>query len=73
MPHHFDKNPTEFFSGVGAPYIRERHNETDPIRSQPFGLRSAVALVFCTVALGVMLSAASGFAKLVAVAQHIGK
>jgi hypothetical protein len=77
MPHRFQKDPTEFFSVVGAPYIREQRDEIrhdhSAWRSWRIGQRAAIALVLGAVSAGVVLSAASGVAKLVEVAQHVNR
>ena len=77
MPRHIQKDPTEFFSVVGAPYIHERREEAYRDRSWRFGWqighRAAVALVLGVVSFSVVLSAASGVAKLAEVAQHVKK
>jgi hypothetical protein len=80
MLRQFHRDPTEFFSVVGASYPREHHGRdhyyvqerrTDDLR--PRKLEIGVAIVFagfCAVALGVSLFASSGAAKLVEVAYY---
>jgi hypothetical protein len=73
------QDPTEFFSVVGSPYIRERHGDEHRVRERrtddqrPRKLEIGVASVFaafCAVALGVSLFASSGAAKLVSAAYN---
>jgi hypothetical protein len=72
-------DPTEFFSVVGAPYIRERHSShherrTDDLR--PRRLEIGVATVYaacCVLALGISMFSTSGAAKLVEAAYHAVK
>lgn len=77
MTRQFQQDPTEFFSVVGAPYLRESHgydsylNEHRTDDQRPRKLEIGVASVFagfCAVALGVSLFASDGAAKLVEVA-----
>jgi hypothetical protein len=79
MTRRFHQDPTEFFSVVGAPYLRERHGsgyqfyERRIDNQRPRGLEIGVATIFaglCTLALGVSLCASSGAARLVQVAYH---
>jgi len=72
MTRQFHQDPTEFFSVVGTPFVREHHRgeyqvyRTDDLR--PRKLEIGVATVFagfCAVALGVALFASSGAARLV--------
>ena len=82
MPHPFDNDPTEFFSVVGAPYVRERHageyqvheRRTDDARPRKLEIGFAtVCAGFCAVMLGISLFAGSGAARLVEVASHAVK
>ena len=75
MPRHIDKDPTEFFSVVGAPYVRENRSEPADRHtcSDPEPRRAAVAalwLAFYAAIVGVPLFASSGAAKLVEVAAR---
>jgi hypothetical protein len=80
MTRQFHQDPTEFFSVVGAPFVREHHrgeyqiHRTDDQR--PRKLEIGVATIFtgfCAVALGVLLFANSGAAELVKVASNAVK
>jgi hypothetical protein len=81
MTPQFQHDPTEFFSVVGAPYIREQHGQHHYIRERrtddyrprtlEIGLASAFA-AFCGAALGVSLFAGDA-AKLVEVAVNAVK
>jgi hypothetical protein len=79
MPRRFDKDPTEFFSVVGAPYVRERHahiheRRTDDQRPRKLEIGFAtVCAGFCAVMLGISLFASSGAARLVEVAYQAVK
>ncbi|MEA2979967.1 MAG: hypothetical protein QOF09_1790 [Alphaproteobacteria bacterium] len=82
MTRKFHQDPTEFFSVVGAPYIHEHHLQDGRLRGRrtddlrPRMLEIGVASVFaafCAVALGVLLFAGSGTAKLVEVASYVVK
>ena len=77
MTRQFQQDPTEFFSVVGAPYLRESHGDdhyiherrTDDQRPRKFEIGVASVFAgFCAVALGVSLFASDGAAKLVEVA-----
>lgn len=74
MSPQLNRDPTEFFSVVGAPPVREHHAETSkPTRkhsdSQPPGAGIAASwLVFYVVIVAVSLFANGGAAKLVEVA-----
>jgi hypothetical protein len=77
MPRQFTKDPTEFFSVVGAPYVREHHTadfhvrerRTDDQRPRKLEIGFATVCVgFCAVMLGVSLFASDGAARLVEVA-----
>ena len=82
MTRPFHQDPTEFFSVVGAPYVREHHGHdyhgherrTDDQRPRKFEIGVATVFTgFCAVALGVSLFASSGAARLVEVAYHAVK
>jgi hypothetical protein len=80
MTRHFNQDPTEFFTVVGAPYIRERHwhealaRRTDDQRPDQLEAGAAsVFAAFCAVALGVSLFASNGAAKLFEVAAYAVK
>ena len=80
MTRHSNQDPTEFFSVVGAPYIRERQETRfHPLRTddaRPRTLEIGVVSIFaafCAVALGVSLFASSGAAQLVQVAYQAVK
>jgi hypothetical protein len=77
MTRQFHQDPTEFFSVVGGPFLREHHrgeyqiHRTDDPR--PGKLEIGIASIFtgfCAVALGVLLFANSGAAGLVKVAYN---
>ena len=74
MPRRSNQDPTEFFSVVGLPFVRERHGHerrTDDLR--PRKLEIGVATVYaacCAVALGVSMFSTSGAAQLVHVATN---
>ena len=79
MTRQFHQDPTEFFSVVGAPYPRERRGRERHVHERrtddqrPRKLEIGVATMFagfCAVALGVLLFASTGAAKLVEVAYH---
>jgi hypothetical protein len=79
MTRQFHHDPTEFFSVVGAPYIRESHvrehhvHERRTDDQRPRKLEIGVASFFagfCAAALGMSLFASSGAAKLVEVAYQ---
>jgi hypothetical protein len=79
MPRQFHQDPTEFFSVVGGPYVREQHGaghhigerRTDDQRLRKFEIGVAsVFAAFCAVAIGVSLFASNSAAKLVAVAYN---
>jgi hypothetical protein len=73
MHRHFDRDPTEFFSVVGAPYVRERHageldlyqrgNGEARARTPETGFATACAGLGA-VLLGISLFASSGAARL---------
>ena len=72
MSRPLHQDPTEFFSVVGAPYLRERdyrephvhERRTDDQRPRRFEIGVATVFVgFCAVALGVSLFASSGAAR----------
>jgi len=80
MTRPFRQDPTEFFSVVGAPFVREQHrgeyhiHRTDDQR--PRRLEIGIATIFtgfCAVALGVLLFTNSGAAELVKVAVNAVK
>jgi hypothetical protein len=83
MTRQFYQDPTEFFSVVGAPFVREHHSDgycvherrTDDQR--PRKLEIGIATIFtgfCAVALGISLFASSsGAARLVGAAYHAVK
>jgi hypothetical protein len=81
MPGHFEKDPTEFFSVVGAPYVREQHGDfrvrehrTDEQRSRKLEIGLATVCVgFCAVMLGISLFATDGAARLAEVAYQAVK
>jgi hypothetical protein len=62
MPRPFEKDPTRFFTVVGAPYIHERRTETHYPRPLEIGV-AAGGTIFCAVVLGLSLFAQSGFAQ----------
>jgi hypothetical protein len=79
MPRPFHQDPTEFFSVVGAPYLRQHDSReshvyerrTDDQRPRKFEIGIATVFAgFCAVALGVSLFASSGAARLVEVAYY---
>jgi hypothetical protein len=79
MTRQFHQDPTEFFSVVGAPYLREHHggeyhvHERRTDDQRPRKLEIGVATIFagfCAVALGVSLFSSSGAARLVEVAYY---
>jgi hypothetical protein len=80
MQRQFDRDPTEFFSVVGAPYVRERpsavgENDRDLDRTEsPGGRRVKIGVAamsgLCAVILGISLFAASGAGRLVEVAYR---
>jgi hypothetical protein len=82
MSRQFHQDPTEFFSVVGGPYIREQHGQHHYVRERrtddhrprtlEIGLAAAFA-AFCGSALGVSLFANDGAAKLVQVAINAVK
>jgi hypothetical protein len=82
MARHFDKDPTEFFSVVGAPYVRESHGPGCLVSEQrtgdhrprklEIGFAGAFA-AFCVASFGFSLFATSGAAKLVEVAYQAVK
>jgi hypothetical protein len=79
MRRPFHQDPTEFFSVVGAPFVREHHRGEYQIRTddqRPRKLEIGIASIFtgfCAVALGVLLFANSGAAELVKVAYNAVK
>jgi hypothetical protein len=82
MSRQLHQDPTEFFSVVGAPYIREQHSAGHYVRERrtddqrprklEIGIASAFA-GFCAVAFGISLFANDGAAKLVEVAYNAVK
>jgi len=80
MTRQSQQDPTELFSVVGAPYIREQHGQHHYVRERrthrprtlEIGLASAFA-AFCGSALGVSLFANAGAAKLAEVAINTVK
>ena len=83
MHRQFDKDPTEFFSVVGAPYVRERVRESyagDHLfydrhidEARPRKLETGFAAVCAglgVVLLGISLFASNGAARLNEVAYH---
>ena len=79
MHRQFDRDPTEFFSVVGAPYVRERTSRAGEYdrefrrtgSSRGRGLKVGVATIgagVCAVLFGTSLFATSGAARLVEVA-----
>ena len=80
MPRHIHKDPTEFFSVVGAPYVREsraeparrhhHHHHGGPDARQPEAGVAGLWLVFYVAIFGASLFANSGAARLVEVATH---
>ena len=82
MTRQFHRDPTEFFSVVGAPYPRELHGREYHVRERrtddqrPRKLEIGVASIFagfCAVALGVSLFASSGAARFVEVAYYAAR
>jgi len=82
MRRPFHQDPTEFFSVVGAPYVREQHGSDHHIRERRSGDQrprkfeigvASVFAAFCAVAIGVSLFASNGAAKLVEVANNVMK
>ena len=80
MTRHSQQDPTEFFSVVGAPHIRDRRESrfhelrTDDARPRKLEIGVAsVCAAFCAVALGVSLFANSSAAKFVEVAYQAVK
>jgi len=79
MRGQFDRDPTQFFSVVGAPYVRERSEErpvhalrANATRPRLFEIGVATLFaVFCAVALAMPLFANSGAGKLVQLATHV--
>jgi len=73
-----DKDPTAFFTVVGAPYVSERHAdaasryrpdcESSESRTPEIGV-AALWLVFYAVIVGFSLFASGGAAKLVEIAS----
>lgn len=85
MTRPFHQDPTQFFAVVGAPYLRETHGRggfgynghmvrerrTDDLRPRKLEIGVAtICAAFCAGALGVLLFATSGTAKLVEVASQ---
>ena len=71
MSRQFHQDPTQLFSVVGAPYIREAHGQGPPVlehltdqRPSVFKVGVAPALAVFAVVFGVTLFASSGTAKL---------
>ena len=82
MTRNLDRDPTEFFSVVGAPYVREGHGQgcfvrerrTDDQRPRKLEIGIAgVFAAFCVVSFGFSLFVTSGGAKLVQVAYEVMK
>jgi len=75
MLRHTDKDPTEFFTVVGAAYVPEHHvddsnriREASETRSPETGV-AALWLVFYAVIFGYALFASGGAAKLIEIAN----
>jgi hypothetical protein len=71
MSRHLHQDPTQLFSVVGSPYIREAHGQGPPIleqladpRPSVFKVGVAPAFAVFAVVFGVTLFASSGTAKL---------
>lgn len=75
MTHHTDRDPTEFFSVVGAPYVAEQHDDgRSNYVDQMVAKESAAGvaglwLVFYGVIIGVSVLASSSAAKWINVAE----
>ena len=82
MTRQSHQDPTEFFSVVGAPYVREHHGQDDIVRGRrtddqrprklEIGIASAFA-GFCAMSFGVSLFSSNGAVKLVEVAFNAVK
>jgi hypothetical protein len=77
MRRHFDNDPTQFFTVVGAPYVHERRTEAPQPRRFRIGAEAATTIL-CAAALGFSLFAQTsfahtGFAKIAEVAHHVVK
>ena len=82
MSGHFHNNPTELFSVVGAPYVREGHGpgcflrerRTDDQRPRKLEISVAgVFAAFCVMSFGFSLFVTSGAARLIEVASYAVK
>jgi hypothetical protein len=76
MTHQFEKDPTEFFTVVGAPYVHESRAEREtrdyqpPERPPEIGV--AVLWLFLYVAIiGISVLAHSGADGLASLAQYV--
>jgi len=79
MSRHVNRDPTEFFSVVGAPYVRDRTGQERPVhelRAQASRPRlfvigvATLSAAFCAVALAVPLLADTGAIRLVQLAYQ---
>jgi len=71
MSHSQDRDPTRFFSVVGAPYVAERHDETvNPYVADPHALRADIAISWAVLV--TLIAAISIFAGEVSVLASAG-
>jgi hypothetical protein len=77
MRRPFDKDPTQFFTVVGAAYVPEQRTETQQPRRFRIGA-DAGSTILCAAVLAFSLFAQTGFAqtgfaKIAEVAHHVVK
>jgi len=66
---HFDRDPTRFFSVVGAPYVPEQRSEPYYRPRSKIGF-AAGATIFCAAVLVLTVFSQTGFARILEVAKQ---
>ena len=75
MTHHTDRDPTEFFSVVGAPYVAEQHDDgrgnyvDQMVTKETAALVAGLWLVLYGAIIGVSVLASGSAAKWISVAE----
>ena len=72
MAVQINRDPTAFYSVVGAPYIHKRRTETHFPRPLEIGV-AAGGIFFCVAVFGFSLVSADVMAKIVEVVHHVVK